>query len=89
MGYNEIASEKAKKLIKSGHALILSVESSCDETAIAIVRDGREVLADEIASQVDIHALYGGVVPTAFVMPSFTTSFIARTVGLSCAALQN
>ena len=39
------------------------MESSCDETAIAIVRDGREVLSDEIASQVDIHALYGGVVP--------------------------
>lgn len=43
--------------------LILSVESSCDETAVAITRDGREVLTDEILSQVDIHALYGGVVP--------------------------
>ncbi|MBQ6645533.1 MAG: tRNA (adenosine(37)-N6)-threonylcarbamoyltransferase complex transferase subunit TsaD [Clostridia bacterium] len=63
MGYREIALEKAKKLTENGHAVILSVESSCDETAIAIVRDGREVLSDEIASQVDIHALYGGVVP--------------------------
>ena len=43
--------------------LILSEESSCDETAVAITRDGREVLTDEILSQVDIHALYGGVVP--------------------------
>ena len=42
---------------------ILSVESSCDETAVAIVRDGRETLTDCIASQVEIHKLYGGVVP--------------------------
>ena len=42
---------------------ILSVESSCDETAVAIVRDGREVLTDCIASQVELHKLYGGVVP--------------------------
>ena len=43
--------------------LIFAVESSCDETAVAVVRDGREVLADEILSQADMHALYGGVVP--------------------------
>ena len=42
---------------------ILAVESSCDETAVAIVRDGREVLVDCIASQVDLHKVYGGVVP--------------------------
>jgi len=42
---------------------ILAVESSCDETAVAIVRDGREVLTDCIASQVDLHRTYGGVVP--------------------------
>ena len=42
---------------------ILAVESSCDETAVAIVRDGRHVLCDCIASQVDLHRLYGGVVP--------------------------
>ena len=42
---------------------ILAVESSCDETAVAIVRDGRKVLTDCIASQVDLHRLYGGVVP--------------------------
>lgn len=42
---------------------ILAVESSCDETAVAIVRDGREILTDCIASQVDLHRLYGGVVP--------------------------
>jgi len=42
---------------------ILAVESSCDETAVAIVADGRRVLTDCIASQVDLHRIYGGVVP--------------------------
>ena len=39
------------------------MESSCDETAVAVVRDGRQVLSNAIASQIDTHALYGGVVP--------------------------
>ncbi|MCI6255249.1 MAG: tRNA (adenosine(37)-N6)-threonylcarbamoyltransferase complex transferase subunit TsaD [Clostridiales bacterium] len=43
--------------------IILAVESSCDETAVAVVRDGRTVLSDAIASQADMHATYGGVVP--------------------------
>ena len=43
--------------------LILAVESSCDETAVALVRDGREVLTDQIFSQAALHAVYGGVVP--------------------------
>ncbi len=43
--------------------LILAVETSCDETAVAVVEDGRRMLADRIASQADMHALYGGVVP--------------------------
>ena len=43
--------------------IILSIESSCDETAVAVTRNGREVLSDEIFSQSDMHALYGGVVP--------------------------
>lgn len=43
--------------------LILAFESSCDETAVAVVRDGREVLSDAILSQADMHAIYGGVVP--------------------------
>lgn len=42
---------------------ILSFESSCDETAVAIVRDGREVVASTVISQIDIHKVYGGVVP--------------------------
>lgn len=42
---------------------ILAIESSCDETAVAIVTDGRKVLTDQIASQVELHRIYGGVVP--------------------------
>src|ERR671932_735198 len=43
--------------------IVLGVESSCDETAAAIVRDGREMVSSVISSQVDIHKKYGGVVP--------------------------
>ena len=43
--------------------LILGIESSCDETAAAIVRDGRTILSNVVASQVDLHAPYGGVFP--------------------------
>lgn len=42
---------------------ILAIESSCDETAAAVVRNGREVLSNVIASQIDLHTVYGGVVP--------------------------
>jgi len=43
--------------------LVLGIESSCDETAAAIVRDGREIVSSVIASQVEIHKRFGGVVP--------------------------
>lgn len=43
--------------------LILAVESSCDETAAAVVKNGRSVLSNIISSQIDLHTLYGGVVP--------------------------
>ena len=43
--------------------LILGIESSCDETAAAVVKDGREVLSNVINTQIDVHKLYGGVVP--------------------------
>jgi N6-L-threonylcarbamoyladenine synthase len=42
---------------------ILGIETSCDETAAAVVADGRCVLSNQIASQVAIHARYGGIVP--------------------------
>ena len=63
MAYLERARAKARALIEKGSATLLAVESSCDETAVAVVKDGRQVLSNEISSQVDIHALYGGVVP--------------------------
>lgn len=51
----------------SGSAKLMSnclgIETSCDETAAAVVRDGREILSNVIASQLDLHAEYGGVVP--------------------------
>jgi N6-L-threonylcarbamoyladenine synthase len=43
--------------------LILGIESSCDETAAAVVEDGRRIIASTVASQLDVHARYGGVVP--------------------------
>jgi len=43
--------------------IVLGIETSCDETSVAVVRDGVEILSNLIASQVDIHALTGGVVP--------------------------
>ena len=43
--------------------LILGIETSCDETAVAIVEDGKRILSNVVASQVEIHSRYGGVVP--------------------------
>ena len=42
---------------------ILAIETSCDETAAAVVENGRRVLSNVISSQIEIHRLYGGVVP--------------------------
>ena len=42
---------------------ILGIETSCDETAAAVVEDGVRILSNQIASQVEIHARYGGIVP--------------------------
>lgn len=52
-----------KEMIKMDDVYILAIESSCDETACAIVRNGKEVLSSIVSSQIDIHTLYGGVVP--------------------------
>lgn len=49
--------------MKHGKTVTLAIESSCDETAAAVVLDGREVLSNIISSQIEIHKLYGGVVP--------------------------
>ena len=48
---------------KTRDVTILAIESSCDETAAAVVRNGREVLSNVISSQIALHTQYGGVVP--------------------------
>ena len=63
MTWYENAQLQTKKLMEAGHATILAIESSCDETAAAVVRDGREVVSSVISSQIALHAQYGGVVP--------------------------
>ena len=63
---------------------ILAIESSCDETAVAIVRDGREMLTDCIASQVALHREYGGVVPEIA-----SRKHIEAIYGLADQALEN
>jgi N6-L-threonylcarbamoyladenine synthase len=47
----------------NSYDLCLGIETSCDETSVAVVKGGRKILSNIIASQVDLHALYGGVVP--------------------------
>ena len=49
--------------MKKSNVKILAIESSCDETAAAVVEDGRKVLSNVISSQIDLHTIYGGVVP--------------------------
>lgn len=49
--------------MKENDITILAIETSCDETAAAVVKNGREVLSNIISSQIDLHTLYGGVVP--------------------------
>ncbi len=64
--YKEIAKAKFAKLqqeSKTRDIYILGIESSCDETSIAVVKNGREVLSNVIATQIEIHARFGGVVP--------------------------
>ena len=43
--------------------MILAIETSCDETACAVVKDGKEILSNIVSSQINVHTLYGGVVP--------------------------
>lgn len=61
--YFDIAKEKFERLKDKKDITVLAIESSCDETSIAVVKNGREVLSNIVASQIEIHRLYGGVVP--------------------------
>lgn len=63
MSYYSDCVEKFRKLKDKKDVIVLSIESSCDETSIAIVKNGREVLSNIVASQIDIHRRFGGVVP--------------------------
>lgn len=63
MKYFEKMKEKFELLKEKKDVIILSVESSCDETSIAVVKNGREILSNIIASQIEIHRRFGGVVP--------------------------
>lgn len=63
MSYEALSRAALEKIQQSGRATVLAVESSCDETAAAVVKDGREVCSNIIFSQIDLHAVYGGVVP--------------------------
>ncbi len=63
MSYIDDAKRKFDALKDKKDVIILSIESSCDETACAVVKNGREVLSNVVASQIEIHKLYGGVVP--------------------------
>lgn len=58
-----ISNLKGESIMEKEDIYILAVESSCDETAASVVRNGREVLSNVIYSQIDLHTLYGGVVP--------------------------
>ena len=63
MDYFEQSMQALSALQKKDHLRILAIESSCDETAAAIVEDGRKILSNAVFTQIDLHALYGGVVP--------------------------
>ena len=62
MSYLDSSNEKLNRLKKRGDIVILAIESSCDETACAIMR-GKQLLSDVVATQIEIHRRFGGVVP--------------------------
>ena len=63
MSYQQASQEALSRLQSKEHVRILAIESSCDETAAAVVEDGRTILSNAVFTQIDLHALYGGVVP--------------------------
>lgn len=63
MTYTESVRMQTEDLRHREHVRVLALETSCDETAAAIVEDGRVIVSNVVFSQIDLHALYGGVVP--------------------------
>ena len=70
--------EKISKLPIKENPIIMGIETSCDETAVAIIKDGREILADEIISSATEHAKFGGVVPE-IASRTHTTAILTAT----------
>ncbi len=70
--------EKIKNLPLAKEPIIMGIETSCDETAVAIIKNGREVLADEIISSATEHARFGGVVPE-IASRTHTTAILTAT----------
>ena len=63
MRYEEASRRRAEELRNRDTVRILALETSCDETAAAVVENGRRILSNVVFSQIDLHELYGGVVP--------------------------
>ncbi len=63
MSYESFCHDAANRLQTKAEVRILALETSCDETAAAIVENGRHIISNVVFSQIDLHALYGGVVP--------------------------
>ena len=63
MSYYDDAKERLNALRQRGEATVLAIETSCDETAAAVVRNGRQVLSNAVYTQIPIHRKFGGVVP--------------------------
>ena len=66
MGCTQAKSKELRSAIPEGHyavTKIIAIETSCDETAAAVIQDGREVLSNVVATQIEMHAKYGGVFP--------------------------
>lgn len=61
--YHKLAKEKFDNLKTKKDIIVLAIETSCDETSIAVVKNGRKVLANVISSQIEVHERFGGVVP--------------------------
>lgn len=61
--YIEAARLKRERAVAGGDVTLLAIETSCDETAAAVVRNGRETLSNVVFSQIPLHEAYGGVVP--------------------------
>jgi N6-L-threonylcarbamoyladenine synthase len=75
---------RAMDAARSGEDLVLAIETSCDETAASIMRGGREELSNVVASQVDFHARFGGVVPE--IASRKHTEAVVSVVDEACAA---